>query len=323
MKRITLGKTNIETSSLGFGCVQLTAHHSIHEALNALECAYEVGITHFDVARSYGFGRCEGILSNFLKNKRNHVTIATKFGINPPSGFLGNKKLISFSKKMLKPFPGVLQRTKNHGAAMVKNGHYNPDDMISSLEKSLRELQTDYVDIFLLHEAEIEDARNESLILALEQQVKKGKIRCFGIASDFSRIENHLSAIPAVHQLLQFNDNALEQNKQKIKMGDKKIIITHSIFKPLESLLKAIKENETLTKQFSQKINVDLSDSDTVNSFLLHYALQINPDGIVLFSSKKNNHIKKNVENIKQFQCSDQELLEFCIFAKNILSNGV
>ncbi len=57
MKKHILLSTNVETSRLGFGCVQLTAHDSRKEALSVLEHAFSLGITHFDVARAYGFGR--------------------------------------------------------------------------------------------------------------------------------------------------------------------------------------------------------------------------------------------------------------------------
>jgi aryl-alcohol dehydrogenase-like predicted oxidoreductase len=51
---------NVETSRLGFGCVQLTSHRKRREAPFVLERAFSLGITHFDVARKYGFGRAEG-----------------------------------------------------------------------------------------------------------------------------------------------------------------------------------------------------------------------------------------------------------------------
>jgi aryl-alcohol dehydrogenase-like predicted oxidoreductase len=49
-----------------------------------LERAFALGITHFDVARAYGFGRAEGILGKFLRGRRDQVTVATKLGLQPP-----------------------------------------------------------------------------------------------------------------------------------------------------------------------------------------------------------------------------------------------
>src|SRR5438045_1975491 len=80
MRRRTLGRTGLEVSTLGFGCAKLT-FNTREEALRVLETAYEEGITHYDVARVYGLGWAEGILGEFLKNKRDHVTVTTKFGL--------------------------------------------------------------------------------------------------------------------------------------------------------------------------------------------------------------------------------------------------
>ena len=72
------------TFPLGFGCVQLTTHREASEAVSMLERAFALGITHFDVARAYGFGRAEGILGKFLRGRRDQVTVATKLGLHPP-----------------------------------------------------------------------------------------------------------------------------------------------------------------------------------------------------------------------------------------------
>ena len=119
MKKARFPETNVEMSRLGFGCVRLTAHQDRKEALAVLEHAFSLGITHYDVARAYGFGRTEGILRDFLRPKRDAVTLTTKFGIEPPSGLAGNIRLINGLKKVLGPFPGLLRKAKNRGSAMV------------------------------------------------------------------------------------------------------------------------------------------------------------------------------------------------------------
>src|SRR5712671_714997 len=110
MDRAILGST---TFRLGFGCVQLTTHRDEAEAMAILEHAFAHGITHFDVARAYGFGRAEGILGDFLRDKRPRVTVATKFGIQPPSGIAGNRWIIDVAKKILGPFPSLLRHAKH------------------------------------------------------------------------------------------------------------------------------------------------------------------------------------------------------------------
>src|SRR3990167_5509153 len=199
MQRWTLTSTNIQVSALGFGCVQLTSL-SKKNAVAMLQHAFAEGITHFDTARLYGFGRSEGILAECLQGKRDQVTITTKFGFEFSLG-AKNHRLITLTKKLLKPFPRLLRRAKKHASTMVKHGLFSKEAALTSLETSLRELKTDYIDFFLLHEATMVDAANESLISTLEEQVHKGKIRYFGIASDFAKY-GHDIIMPSSYRIL-------------------------------------------------------------------------------------------------------------------------
>jgi aryl-alcohol dehydrogenase-like predicted oxidoreductase len=69
---------------------------------------------------------------------------------------MGNARVLDALKRILRTFPGLMQRAKNRGSAMVKTHVFTPEAAIRNLETSLRELGTDYVDIFLLHEATVE-----------------------------------------------------------------------------------------------------------------------------------------------------------------------
>jgi aryl-alcohol dehydrogenase-like predicted oxidoreductase len=110
MRRVQLGATGIEAFQLGFGCSQLTTHPDRRDAIAMLEHALALGITHFDVARLYGFGRAEGIVGEFLRGKRNKVTITTSFGLQPPTGVTSHWRAVALAKKILGPFPGLLRR---------------------------------------------------------------------------------------------------------------------------------------------------------------------------------------------------------------------
>src|SRR6476469_451778 len=103
MRRQILGPSLMEVSRLGFGCVKLTTHRERSDAVRILDQAFALGITHFDVARAYGFGRAEYILGEFLRGKRDRVTVATKFGLVPPSGIGGNRRVIDLAKRILSP----------------------------------------------------------------------------------------------------------------------------------------------------------------------------------------------------------------------------
>ncbi len=311
-------RIGVETSRLGFGCVQLTAHRDRRDALAILEHAFAEGITHFDVARAYGFGRSESILSKFLRGKRNQVTVATKFGLQPPTGFAGNATVIDIAKKILGPFPGLLRRAKARGAAMGKSGVFTPDSAIRSLETSLRELRTDYVDLFLLHEASVPEALFQPLIETLEKQVSAGKVRCLGIASDFGKLREHASQVPPLYQVLQFNDNAAERSLAHLTHGDERQVITHSIFKPTRPLLKAVAEHPHIAREFSKYLNVDLTDSKVIVSLLLDYALRQNDRGVVLFSSTDPRHVSANARGLETPMYDSAQSAGFLDFVQEI-----
>src|SRR5438105_7640592 len=73
-------------SGIGYGCSQLMARTGRAESIRLLEAAFDAGITHFDVARSYGYGEAESALGAFLAGRRDQVTVTTKLGLGPPRG---------------------------------------------------------------------------------------------------------------------------------------------------------------------------------------------------------------------------------------------
>src|SRR5262245_36527115 len=68
---------------LGFGCVALTTLANPRTARRLLEGVFELGLLHFDTAPIYGQGYSERLLGDFLRDKRERVSVATKFGLAP------------------------------------------------------------------------------------------------------------------------------------------------------------------------------------------------------------------------------------------------
>lgn len=319
MRKQMLGPNLMEVSRLGFGCVKLTIHRERREAVHILEHAFDLGITHFDVARAYGFGRTEYILGEFLRGKRGRVTVATKLGLMPPSGLSGNRWVINLTKKVLSPFPKLLRRAKERGAIMGQAGVFTPEAAIRSLETSLRALETDYVDMLLLHEATLADAASEPLVETLQQQITKGKVRCLGIASDFRKLSGDASLLPGAYQIVQFDDNAHTRNLKTLAHRDERSLITHSIFRPAKSLREAIAAHPEIAEQFSLRIGAELRNPEVIGSLLLHYALRSNTEGAVLFSSSDPKRLDANVRDSESRGYSDAQLSTFVEFVDEIL----
>ena len=320
MRKNNLGQTGIGASQIGFGCVQLTTHRERSEAIQILEHAFLQGITYFDVSRIYGFGRAEGILGEFLRGKRQQVTVATKFGIQPPSGLAGNRRVINLVKRLLRPFPSLLQRAQRRGSEMVQSGVFTPENAVLSLETSLRELGTDSVDVFLLHEASLSDAQSEPLIEALRGQVDRGTIRCFGVASSFHNLRDDASLLPSAYQVVQFEDNAVARNLARLKHREGRALVTHSIFQPLDAIRRAVSDQPAIAVEYSSKMNLDLADTGVLASLLLQSALRANSSGVVLFSSVNPERISSNVREAESLGYEDSQISIFSEFAAAILN---
>jgi aryl-alcohol dehydrogenase-like predicted oxidoreductase len=319
MRRIALGTTGISTSQLGFGCSRLTALGSRREAIALLESAYACGITHFDVARIYGFGRSEGILGEFLRGKRDGVTVATKFGILPPSGLSGNPGLIQVAKKILGPFPKLLGRLRQRGASKTKMGVFTAENAVQSLELSLRELGTDFVDVFFLHEATLADAESEPLIEALQLQVKRGTIRSFGLATDFAKLQEDAGRVPAAYRILQFDDNAASRNLSRLSHHENFSIITHSVFQPFARIREASAAHLEWTQKYSRQMALDLTDAKVLGALLVQYALHSNASGITLFSTTDPRRVDLNARDAYACAFSEEQLTDFVEFLDLVL----
>ena len=318
MGRHILKRTAIEVSSLGYGCTQLTTFQDRKEAVRILEHAFAEGITHFDVARGYGFGRAEGILGEFLQGKRQHVTVATKFGLQPPVGLAGNRLVIDTAKRLLRPFPWLLKRVKNRGSSMVKSGIFTPAAAVASLETSLRELRTDYIDIFFLHEATMFDAVNEALIETLQAQVAKGKVRLLGMGSGFEKLQGDAGSLPPDYQVVQFDDDAMTRNLPTLARKENRALVVHSVFRPLASLHAAALAHPEIVHKFSSQVQLDLADRSVLGSLLLQHALASEAD-LVLFSSMHPARVSANTKDACAAYLDRERLAIFTNFVDTLL----
>jgi len=128
----------------GIGCAYIlpTAHDR-----RLLETAYHEGARHFDVAPSYGAGFAETVLGDTLKKHRHQITITTKFGLPRPAQTIANRFKAISKRKIRNHFPMRPRNLNTHPAA----SNYSAFNLDACLRKSLIQLKTDYIDIYLLH----------------------------------------------------------------------------------------------------------------------------------------------------------------------------
>ncbi len=148
MKYTQLGTSDLVVSEIAFGGMSLEKETATH----ILQKAFDQGITFFDTADIYNKGDNERMVGEALRSHRKEVIIATKVG----------------------------NQEKSDG----KGWDWNPSKayILESVEKSLKRLQTDYIDLYQLHGGTIEDPIDET-IEAFELLKEQGKIRAYGISS--------------------------------------------------------------------------------------------------------------------------------------------
>jgi aryl-alcohol dehydrogenase-like predicted oxidoreductase len=162
MKYRTLPHTDVTVSEVGFGLWTTSTgwwgETSDADAVTLLREAYELGITTFDAADTYGNGRSEEQLAAAFSAQRERLVYATKFGYDWYDS-AGERK-------------GQNEIPQDFSPAFVRK----------ALEGSLRRLQTDYIDVWQMHNARLEQVRDGELQALLEQFRAEGKIRTWGIA---------------------------------------------------------------------------------------------------------------------------------------------
>jgi hypothetical protein len=164
---------------LGLGCASFGGSTAPSIAKASLARAFEQGIVYFDVARSYGYGQAESIVGQFAQGKRDQMIIASKFGISPPR--IPLKPLVLWALRSIrKTLPTTRQTMAKAGVGALAKTQFTPQLAESSLRTSLRELKTDYIDIFLLHESSFADCTRDDIREVLERAKEKGQIRAWG-----------------------------------------------------------------------------------------------------------------------------------------------
>jgi aryl-alcohol dehydrogenase-like predicted oxidoreductase len=155
MKTKPLGRQGLMASELGLGCMGMSDFYGKRddeESISVIQRAYELGITFFDTADVYGPHTNEVLVGKAIKNFRNKITLATKFGII---------------------------RDPNDPAKRGVNG--KPEYVQSAVEASLKRLNVDSIDLYYLHRRD-PNTPIEETVGAMARLVEQGKIRGIGLS---------------------------------------------------------------------------------------------------------------------------------------------
>ncbi len=166
MEYVKFGNSGMQVSRLCLGFMDLPNRVEEDEAIGVVHAALDHGINFIDCADAYGQGYGEEVLGRALQGRRDDVVLATKFWVRMGEG----------------PNTGGCSRLH----------------IMQAVEDSLRRLQTDHIDLYMLHHPDPKTPVEETLS-TLDTLVKQGKVRYIGVCNHYAWQMAHMLGVSTLH----------------------------------------------------------------------------------------------------------------------------
>ena len=293
MKKRVLGKTDIAVSEIAFGGVEIGIPYGIGvnseadmlsrgEAVSLLHEALDKGINFFDTARLYG--ESEAIMGEAFHDRRDRLVLATKC-----KHFKNNDGQI--------PSYQVLKKI-----------------IESSLEESLGLLKTDYVDVFMLHQADLEILANDDVKEIFTKLKDTGKVRAIG-ASTYTSAETK-RAIEKGWDVIQLPFNLMDQQQaDNFNFAEEKgtgIVVRSVLMKGLLSdkgrgLHPALQQVEQHIGKYRELLTDEIPEISTLAT---KFALSFKQVSAVLVGIDRSEYLNKALHSVDGRLLNAAELSE-------------
>ncbi len=193
MRYKDFGKTGLKLSELTLGTWALSGDMgevNEQDAFDAIDAMIDCGCNFIDTAPTYGRGAAEELLGKALKNngKRDQITLLTKCGIRWPEG------------------------PKDFSKGSIRDSSY--DSIMKQIDQSLERLQTDHIDVYLIHWPDVNTPIEET-VKALEEMKKAGKIRFTGVSNFEEPLLSKVYELGAL-DVIQYEYNALNRTREEL-----------------------------------------------------------------------------------------------------------
>ncbi len=258
METKKLGRTDADVPVIGMGTWKLGGlyvpdYKDDREAIKALKAGIELGLTLIDTAEMYGAGHCEELVGKAVKGVREKVFIATK----------------------------------------VSPEHLSYDGVLRAGERSLKRLDTDYIDLYQIH-APNSDIPIAETVRAMEHLVDQGKIRFIGV-SNFSlgllrQAQECLSRYRVVSNQVEYNllDRSIERELLPYAEREGITVIAYSPF-GTGYLLRYLGRGRETLEHLARKYN------KTFPQMCLNWLVSKKPV-IAIPKAMDINHLKENAD---------------------------
>ncbi|RDW18909.1 aldo/keto reductase [Oceanobacillus chungangensis] len=289
MKKNRLGKSDIMISELTLGCMSLGT--DLNKAKAIIDFAIDCGINHLDTADLYDFGSNEEIIGEAIKEKRSQLILTTKVG--------------------------------NHFSSDEKTWFWDPSKKYieQAVKKSLKRLQTDYIDFYMLHGGTIDDPIEET-IDAFEGLKKAGLIRAYGISSIRPNVIReyieHSSIDGVMTQYSLLDRRPEEKILDLLYTNGISVLARGPLAKGMlsnhgENLIERKGREGYLNYSYPELIDVQqafsqlIGDKSSRNALALQYVLRHQAVDTAVFGASSIEQVKENIQSHDLQKLTDEE----------------
>lgn len=183
MRMVDFGRWPHRVSALGFGCASLGSRISRRDGIAAIERALAAGISWFDVAPSYGDGEAEAILGDVLRGSE--VAGLTKVGLQVAPRRGAVRALRSIARPIVAAMPGLRSLVKPMQSGAIARVRLSAETIRASVARSLDRLKVDKLAVLALHDPSLDDVHSDEVLGALADVRRQGLAARVGIAGSF------------------------------------------------------------------------------------------------------------------------------------------